>query len=382
MILPTTSNPAVLVLALTLATTVLSAALVWVVRAISRRAGVLDSPGVAGQVKVRRSVPNTGGIAITLAFVLPLGVVLGLVSTAPQVLTGLAPALEPHLAGLRAQAPLGWVLLGCVLLLHILGVIDDRRPLGPFLKLGVMALPALVVALGSDTRLATFLDASAGGVWLSVALTVLWFIVVTNALNFMDNMDGLAAGVAAIATTALLAIALGQGQWFVAGTLGLLLGCLVGFLFFNRPPASIFMGDGGSLVIGFLLAFLSVRLTYATIGPGEAPWHALLTPLVILAVPLYDFTSVVLLRLSQGKSPFVGDLQHLSHRLVGRGLSRPLAVLTICCFAGVCGLLGVLLPRSGAGSAMVLGAAVVLLFVAIAIMEFAPARSRPEGDRP
>jgi UDP-GlcNAc:undecaprenyl-phosphate/decaprenyl-phosphate GlcNAc-1-phosphate transferase len=231
------------------------------------------------------------------------------------------------------------------------------------------------------------LDVYTGGPWASYVLTLLWVLVITNAMNFLDNMDGLSAGLGAIASACFLAIAVFAGQWFVAAALALLLGSLLGFLWFNKPIASIFMGDGGSLVLGFLLAFLSVRITYAT--AAESPlatwdlnqpvspqpqslmhWYAPLTPLVVLAVPLYDFTTVVLLRLSQGKSPLVGDLQHVSHRLVSRGLTKPLAVVTVCGLAGIVGLAGVLLPGASASEAVLIACQVLLLVIVMAIMEF------------
>src|SRR5207244_10275947 len=128
-----------------------------------------------------------------------------------------------------------------------------------------------------------------------------------------------------------------------------------GFLVFNFPwggqPATIFMGDGGSLVIGFLLGFLTVRTTYVSAGvegPGlGSAWYGVFMPLVVLAIPLYDFCSVTLIRLSQGKSPFVGDLQHFSHRLVKRGLSKRAAVVVIYGFTAVPAIGGVLLARPG-----------------------------------
>lgn len=359
----------------------------WLVRAVSRRLAAFDSAGVPGQVKAPRRVPNTGGIGIVAGFVIPIAVGLvilwsGLVewpsASGGGTIARAADAVRPHVPGLRHQTPLALTMLGGVLLLHVLGLIDDRRPLGPFLKLAVMALPAVAVAVGSDTRLFTFLDAPAAGPWLSIALTVVWILVVTNALNFMDNMDGLSAGVGAIAAACLLAVALLGGQWFVAGCLALLIGALLGFLLFNRPPATIFMGDGGSLVLGFLLAFLSVRITYTSPDAvGDTPpgangvgMFATLTPLIVLAVPLYDFVSVCVLRLRQGKSPFVGDMQHLSHRIAARGLSRPLAVATICGFSAAIGLGAVFLRSMTEPHAILVGLQTVLLLIVLAALEF------------
>jgi UDP-GlcNAc:undecaprenyl-phosphate GlcNAc-1-phosphate transferase len=210
-----------------------------IVRAISRRLGAHDTAPVPGQVKfAQRRVPNTGGIAIFLAVVVPI--VLGLLyvrGLEPGALGhefSFVPAdLHEHVAGIQQQMPLAVLLISCLALLHVLGLIDDRRPLGPWVKLAAMAIPALAVPLAhqlfpsiADTRLLTALDAYAGGPWLSIAITALWLLVVTNAMNFLDNMDGLAGGVATVAASLFLAGTLlaPQPQWFVAACLALLVG--------------------------------------------------------------------------------------------------------------------------------------------------------------
>lgn len=342
----------------------------YLARTLGRKLNTLDGAGVPGQIKAPpRRVPNIGGIGIFLGFALPL--IAALLYFAMQSPTSLPVSLQAHLAGLQDKSAHAWLILAAALALHVLGLIDDRKPLGPFLKLAILAGVSLAALVLTQTRMFTMLDGIAGGPWASYTLTLLWVLVVTNALNFLDNMDGLSAGVATVAAVCFLAIALLAGQWFVAAMLALLVGSLLGFLWFNKPPASIFMGDGGSLVVGFLLAYLSVRITYThTNATNAITWHAVFTPLVVLAVPLYDFTSVVLLRLKQGKSPFVGDLQHVSHRLVNRGLSKPLAVLTICGLSAVVGLAGILLPTATATAATLIACQVALLLIVLAIMEF------------
>lgn len=384
-----------------------------VVRSLSRRFHAVDSAGVPGQVKAaRRWVPNTGGVVVFWAFALPVLAVMVLAmgpdpAQYPDLQNdpSLIPAdIEEHMAGLKRAMPLAWLVLGGALLLHVLGLIDDRRPLGPFLKLGLMAIPAIAVPLvpelpGMDgvvaqTRLLTVLDQHVGGAWLSIVLTAVYILVLVNAMNFMDNMDGLSAGIAAIASACLLGVALSgpEPQWFVAGFLALLLGALLGFLVFNFPftewskergkgGASIFLGDGGSLVVGFLLAFLSIRITYLSTGDSAAiaqgaPWHVLLTPLIVLAVPLYDFASVVVIRVSQGKSPFVGDLQHLSHRIEQKGLSRRQAVLVIYLFSAGLGMSGMLLPTLAGNGPYLLFAQCAASLGALALFEWSHAKRR------
>lgn len=379
-------------------------------RRISMRRQWLDAQGVAGQVKAPpRRVPNTGGVGIFLGIALPM--LAGLIATqllGSDVRVGgsIMEALREHVPGIVSQAPLAIALLLATAVMHVMGVIDDRRPLGWRVKLGVMALGGLAMALPvaglyDQTRMLTFLDAHVGGSWLSVAVTVAWFIVIANAMNFMDNMDGLSAGVAAVAGACFLATAIITQQWFVAMTLALLVGSCIGFLFWNRPPAKIFMGDGGSLVLGFLLAFLAVRTTYfndpsrflnqpvpnAPVGWQSMvpegygrPWYATLTPLLILAVPLYDFASVCVIRLRQGRSPFVGDLQHFSHRLVRRGLSRRAAVAVICALTACTGIGGIAIGSLEPWQASLVAAQTLLLLAVLAAFEGRATRTLHADD--
>lgn len=364
------------VLALGAIALVLSVAACGAVLALSRRLGAMDTEPIPGQTKAaRRAIPNTGGIGITLAILLPLGAALAGAFLAPEGILRLVPALETHLPGLRAHAGEGLALLGALLALHVLGLIDDRRPLPAWPKLvAILGVAAALVAL-TDTRLLTLLDDRVGGAWLSFALTVLWLGVVANALNFMDNMDGLTGGVAAITASALAALALHQQEWFVAAALAAVAGASLGFLAWNYPPARLFMGDSGSLVLGLALGFLTVRATYLP-ETGEGHWHAALVPLVVLAVPLYDFASVVLIRLSQGKSPFKGDLQHFSHRIHRRGLSPRATAGVIHALTAVTAMLGIVLATTRPWQAALIGASTLLLLLVIALFEHR-ARARP-----
>ncbi|MGD9789136.1 MAG: MraY family glycosyltransferase [Phycisphaerales bacterium] len=369
-----------------------------VVRGVARRWSAFDSAGVEGQVKApRRKVPNVGGIGIFVAIALPMVLFLSLARLHghAEMLDPSDPSLVPvdvqeHLPGVLSRWREAVVLLGGAFLVHGLGLIDDRRPLGPFVKLAVMAIPALAVPMFGGTRLLTLMDAHVGGAWLSVGLTAAWIVVVMNAFNFMDNMDGLCGGVALVASCSLLVTAVRFEQWFVAGTLALVAGGTLGFLVFNFPwrprghdgqtrGASIFLGDGGSLLLGFVLAVLSVRLTYIRVGDAAPGWHAPLTPLVVMAVPLYDFASVVLIRLVQGKSPFVGDLQHLSHRIERRGLSRRATVVVIVLFATAFGLGGTVLATSTPRDAMVIGAQSAAILGALALFEWSETRQKRRG---
>ncbi len=358
-------------------------------RALGRRLNALDSAGVAGQIKERpRRVPNIGGVGIFWAMVLPMACGLAVVHWASDdLLRTLWTRLPEYREGLISKTPDAIVLALALAVLHVVGVIDDRRALGPNIKLVAMLLVSGLAAHLTGTRLLELLDAHVGGSWLSLMITVLWIVVITNAFNFLDNMDGLSAGVAAVCGGAFLTIAAMGGQVFIAAMLALLVGALLGFLMLNFPfrerrtlpdgtsvgGASVFMGDGGSLVVGFLLGFLSIRITYtpSTGGEGGITPHLLLAPLIILAIPLYDFCSVCVIRISQGRSPFVGDLQHFSHRLVRHGLTRRTAVLLIYGCTLSTGIGAVLLPRLEPWQAALVAVQSLAILLVIAAYEWA-----------
>lgn len=365
----------------------------WLVRRWSVRAGTLDSAAMPGQIKEHRAIPNTGGVGIFLGITLPI---VGMILIASFLGEPFARAVLPeeladriarHLPGLGQKIPLGLAFVGCLIVIHAVGLVDDRRPLGPVLKLIVMVGPALMMAMFTDTRLLTLLDGFPGGAALSIAITVLWFVAVTNAMNFIDNMDGLSAGVALVCSSCFLVAALMSQQWFVASVLAMVIGSCGGFLVFNFPRASIFMGDGGSLVLGFTLAFLTTRTTYTGESPTGEPlaggWYAVFMPLVVLAVPLYDMLTVSIIRLSQGKSPMVGDMQHLSHRLVRRGLSRSSAVAVIWGMTAAAGISGIALGSLAPWQAVLVGVQIALLLMVLAAFEFAGGAQRGlSGNEP
>ena len=346
---------------------------------LGHRFETFDSAGAEGHAKELRRVPNTGGIAIFAAIAIPLAAGLLLVKLGlTELLTARVPELADHLPGIIQQTPAALTLLACLVILHLLGLIDDRRALGPWVKLVVMLGCAAAVTLVTKSRLFTLLDPQLGGPWASMAITVLWITLVTNALNFIDNMDGLCAGVTTIAAACFLAATLLHGQWFIAALLAVLLGASLGFLAFNIPPARIFMGDGGSLVVGFTLAFLTVRTTYYD-PEAAGGWYGVFMPLAVLAVPLYDFITVSLVRLSQGKSPFVGDQQHLSHRLVRRGFTKPAAVGLMWSLTAITGVSGIVLGSLEPWQAILVGLQIVITLLALAFAEHSTRAGNGEG---
>jgi UDP-GlcNAc:undecaprenyl-phosphate GlcNAc-1-phosphate transferase len=378
------------VLALILVGLAISLPLTGLLVRLGQRANLLDSAGTAGHTKQLRRVPNIGGIAIYAGVMLPMVVGLLAFELIPaETLRVLAPGLNDDLlARIGESTSTAIAMLACMTLLHVMGLIDDRRSLGPLPKFAVQFGCAFVMAMFFDVRLLTLLDNQLPAApWPSVIVTVLWIVAITNAINFMDNMDGLAGGVSAIAAALFMIATILNAQWFIAGTLALLIGALVGFLIFNfpSPNARIFMGDGGSLVVGFLLAVLTARTTFY--NPDEPDfalgggWYGVFMPVIVLAIPLYDFITVTTIRLMQGKSPFVGDQQHFSHRLVQRGLSNRGAVLVIWSMTAVTGIGGISLGSLQGWQAILVGVQTMLMLMIIWGLEHASRHVVGSGAR-
>jgi UDP-GlcNAc:undecaprenyl-phosphate GlcNAc-1-phosphate transferase len=186
-------------------------------------------------------------------------------------------------------------------------------------------------------------------------------------------MDGLAAGVAIVVSGALLAASIGIGQLFVPAWLCLLLGALAGFMLFNFPPASVYLGDAGSLVIGYLLGVVSCLTTY--VQPGQTYYaYGIFVPVVLMAVPLYDMVSVVALRLRDRRNPMVGDRRHFSHRLLRRGMSVRKAMLTIWLCTAATAVSAVLLTMVTAFGAVMIFLQTGLVVLVLAVLESADGR--------
>lgn len=354
--------------ALTAATALCSLLACLAATRIAPRIGFVDRPG--GHKSHARVTPYGGGTAMLLAAAIPIaaGALLAQLGLLEALAARWGETARAYAGGMQLRTGPALVLLVGAALLHALGVIDDLRPLGPWPKLIAVALVGVLVAVLADVRLAAAL-----GRPLSIALTVAWIIVIVNAVNFLDNMDGLAAGVVGICLLALVACGLLAGQVLVPALGCVFLGAVVGFWVLNFPPARLFMGDGGSLLLGYQLAVLSIQTTYYQSGEDQPP-YTLAMPLVILAVPLYDFASVVLIRLLEGRNPMKGDQRHFSHRLVQRGLSRRLAVLAIYAATAVTALAATLLPGADLRRTLTVLALVALVLAIIAILESPPRR--------
>ena len=281
-----------------------------------QRLGLVDDPG--GRKTHDKTIPLAGGLAVFTGFFFPL---------LAAVLALKFRLLEFHAVNLISYGfshrtlQLAAILGGAGGML-VLGLVDDRIELRPAVKFSAQfILAALVAAAG--VRITLFVPNLA----FSYAITILWIVTLTNAFNFMDNMNGLCAGLGLISAWFFALIAAASGQYLVALLAFLTTGALLGFLPYNFPRASAFLGDSGSHLVGFLLSVLAILPHFYTAQHPRV--LATLAPLLILGVTLGDLAWVVLIRWRLGKPFYIGDQNHLSHRLVRRGLTKPRAVLII-----------------------------------------------------
>lgn len=300
-------------IALAAAVTVLVTPLV---RRLGLRVGAVARPG--GRNVHEGLIPRVGGIAIFTGVATAL-----VVQWLGEVRFGWAPALLEDASG--PMRPAG-ILTGLALM-FLIGLIDDLVNLKPGAKLGGQVLAALVVAL-SGLRIDYVGNPLSEGLiilgWLSIPITVIYLIGFANVINLIDGLDGLAAGVTAIAATSLLVLAAQGNRLDAAAIAATVIGACLGFLWFNFHPASIFMGDSGAMFLGFTLAtvsLLGVMKTTATI--------ALAVPLLVIGVPIFDTASAIVRRVRQGRPIQEADRGHIHHRLLGRGFNQRQTVLII-----------------------------------------------------
>jgi UDP-GlcNAc:undecaprenyl-phosphate GlcNAc-1-phosphate transferase len=297
-------------------------------RVLCQRRGWVDDPG---HRKIHHTpVALAGGPAVFTGMVLVL--LAGLVAVHGNWLG--PDAVDKLSYGLgRRAVQLTAIFAGAAGMLA-LGAWDDLRELRPSVKLAGQLLIALLVA-AAGVRVTLFVPS----VVFSYAITVLWILTVTNALNFNDNMNGLCGGLGMIAALVFGLLAARNGQYLVASLAFLTAGALLGFLPYNFPRASVFLGDSGSHLVGFLLAVLAILPHFYSSKLAHPSRVAVLYPLFVLAVPLLDLASVVWIRTRAGKPFWIGDTQHFSHRLVRAGHSRPVAVLILWSAAAAGGFL-------------------------------------------
>jgi UDP-GlcNAc:undecaprenyl-phosphate GlcNAc-1-phosphate transferase len=346
-----------------------SLAITRLTRVLALRAGFVSRP--VRERFSQRTVPLGGGIAIFTTLAVFILAATAAIKFLPGYLGPLAKPANINPADFIGKINQLTIILLSVSLLFALGLWDDKKHLGPFLKLVVQFIVAIIAAAYADIRVEFFIENKI----ITSALSAVWIVLIINAFNFLDNMDGLSAGVAVIASAILFVAAAMSGQVFVGGLAIVFTGTLLGFLVFNFPPAKIFMGDAGSLVVGFFVAILTLRTTYYQ-EAQSGRWYPVLMPLVVMAVPLYDFISVTLLRISQGKSPFVGDTQHFSHRLKRHGLTDTQTVLTLYLATLCTGLGATFLYQVNLAGAILIFIQTFMILAIIAILETAAKNDR------
>lgn len=312
----------------------------------------------------RTIVPLGGGIAIFVTLMAFILAATSAIKFLPTRFDSLVQTANINLTDFLAKINQLKMMLPGALILFALGLWDDKKRLGPFFKLAVQFAVAILAAAFAEIRVELFIENKI----ITSVLSGVWIVLIINAFNFLDNMDGASAGIAVITSSILFVAAALSGQVFVGGLAIVFIGTLLGFLIFNFPPAKIFMGDAGSLVVGFFVALLTLRTTYYH-QAQSGQWYPVLMPLIVMAVPLYDFTSVTLLRIKQGKSPFVGDTQHFSHRLKKHGLTDTQTVLTLYLATLCTGLGATFLYQVNLAGAILIFIQTIMILSIIAIFE-------------
>ncbi|MDR1478097.1 MAG: undecaprenyl/decaprenyl-phosphate alpha-N-acetylglucosaminyl 1-phosphate transferase [Planctomycetaceae bacterium] len=343
---------------------------------VKRRAAVFGLLDVPGERKIHdEPIPTSGGLGI-FAGVIAFFAICQLLTLAAMYLPAFQSVLPEVIAnrtdGLAQRAAQLWILLGLGALVLVIGVLDDKYNLHWVIRIAAQTLAA-IVAVSQGWRLTIFIDIPL----LTAVLSVIWIVGLTNSFNMLDNMNGLSGGVAFICGSFLAAVMFIspnpqslEPQFFIGGFLVVLVAAVAGFLWHNNPfRATLFLGNGGSYFIGFMLAALTMIATF-TSSSNQSP-QTIFVPLIILAIPLYDTISVVIIRIKNKKSPFVGDKNHFSHRLVELGLSRTQSVLTIYLATVVSCIGAVLLYQVNLTGAILIFAQTVLVVLLIAILEIA-----------
>ena len=331
-----TTRTAVFMLLAMAVAAVVSFASTPLVKTLAYKVGAIDVPKDNRRMH-KVPIPRLGGLAIFLAFLLSVLVFA---------------EIDRQMQG---------ILLGAVMIV-ILGVMDDIMALKALPKLLVqIAAAAVAVYHGCVIQFfsnpnvfseTTYINLG----WLSYPVTIIWIVAITNAVNFIDGLDGLAAGVSAISTAALTVIALMVAETNVAIILSALFGACLGFLPYNMNPAKIFMGDTGATFLGFMLATLSVT--------GLFKMYAIISfavPFLILGVPIFDICFAFLRRIAKGQSPMTADRGHFHHRLIDMGFSQKQSVAIAYMLTAILGLAAVLLTSSGELKALILIGAIFVV---------------------
>jgi UDP-GlcNAc:undecaprenyl-phosphate GlcNAc-1-phosphate transferase len=334
----------------------LTGLLTWPVRALAIRLGAMDAPNMARKTQ-SEPVPYLGGVAIALGIT---------ITTLAAVYVGGNTSGENN----YQIKDLALTVLLPALLLGAMGLIDDLRSLSPWPRLitqsALGTVVALVIVNGGTT------GTPFGTSTINTAVTIFWIVGICNSINFFDNLDGAAAGAVAIAALGVFFIAFDRGQELVSALSIVTAGATIGFLLWNKSPAKIYMGDAGALFLGIIISVATIRL-----NPGIEPtWKSLTIPVILLAVPLLDTCVAVFSRLARGVSPLTGGKDHLSHRLVRAGLTRPMAAIALWAASGVCAVIAVLVYKNSGA----LGSLLITAFAAGWLLALALFLRTPSHD--
>lgn len=327
-----------------------------VVRYVAIRLQILDAPNAR---KVHTTpIPLMGGLAVLLAFLIGIA------------MAGLAGIVGGDNATL---GPLRGILAGGLLIFAV-GLYDDKFGVRPLWKFIAQFLVAILLVL-SEVRLSVFIEENL----IVTILTVIWIVGIINSFNLLDNMNGLSSGVALIAALTFGWIAFNQNNIFVYAVSLALAGALAGYLPHNFPNARIFLGDAGSMLIGFILAAISVQGVY--LGTSRLTHLPVITPILVLAVPLFDTFSVIVIRLVCGLPIFAADKNHFSHRLVDLGLTKIQAVLFIYLVAIAVSIPPTLLASVSLYEALLLLLQEAILFaIIVVLMRVGITKQQPESE--
>lgn len=290
-------------------------------RKLSWKFNFLDRPLGEHHKRHQEPMPLLGGVAMLMGWSLTIISATWFIHRYQE---SFPDQILQILSGLiLIRSPL-FVITSGALVLTLIGLVDDKKPLGPMVKFSLQLVVCSIVALSPKLRISLFFES----VFVTWFITLCWFMFIINAFNFFDNMDGLASGIAVIASVLFTLVAAFRGQYFVAALGSATAGTAIGFYFFNRYPASIFMGDSGSHFLGFVLAVMGALTLFYQ--PETTPTIApLLIPILVLAVPIFDTFAVIFIRLKNRKPIYSGDHNHISHRFHHMGVSRKTAVFLV-----------------------------------------------------
>jgi UDP-GlcNAc:undecaprenyl-phosphate GlcNAc-1-phosphate transferase len=299
---------------------------------------IQDHP--VGRKDHAKVTPLLGGLGIYLGFMIVLFAGLYLVYWSGRYVSSesLIGLLARQLPLFKDALPKLLAIIAGATILVVIGLLDDIRGItfSPAIKFVAQIVAALVAVWGG--AMSSFLPWT----WMNVIFSVLWIVAICNAFNFLDNMDGLSAGIGLICGAIFFWLTASQGQYFSALLFALLSGAILGFLRYNIHPARVFMGDVGSLFIGYLFGALTLTSSY--IVADSTSLIPIIIPIVVLGVPIYDTVTVILIRIREHRPVYVGDQSHISHRLLKLGMSRNQAVMFVHMMCIAIGMSALLLP--------------------------------------